>query len=194
MTELEFEKASRGTTTPVTGEPASGSVCFAGTPDLMPASGTTNDGAFDELSANSTANAVYGNQLGLQGPLRAGALATSSSTRVSAGVSFYGILDLSGNVSEQVVTLANPTGRGFTAVHGNGALDVNGNANVSNWPGTVSGAVTGATGAGRRGGSWEDVVARLVVSDRTLVNSGVSTRDRNTGFRCARSLPATAAE
>jgi hypothetical protein len=54
--------------------------------------------------------------------------------------------------------------------------------------------VSGATGVGRRGGSWEDVYQRLLISDRAQLTQSLANRDRETGFRCARSLPATAAE
>jgi hypothetical protein len=103
-------------------------------------------------------------------------------------------MDLSGNVAEQVVTFGNSTGRAFTGAHGNGALNTSGNADISTWPGFTSGAITGATGAGERGGSWEDIADRLLISDRFLANTGLTSRDYNTGFRAARSLPTTAAQ
>jgi formylglycine-generating enzyme required for sulfatase activity len=193
MTELEFEKAARGTGTPVVGEPASGSTCSFD-PNFTAATGISNSGATNETASNSTASAVFGNQASVQGPLRSGALATSSSTRTSAGAGFYGIMDLSGNVAEQVVTIGNSTGRAFTGAHGNGALNTSGNADISTWPGFTSGAITIATGAGERGGSWEDIADRLLISDRFLANTGLTTRDRNTGFRAARSLPTTTAQ
>jgi len=193
MTELEFEKAARGTSIPVVGEPASGSSC-GGDPNFTPATGISNSGATNETASNSTASAVFGNQASVQGHLRSGALETSYRTRNSAGAGFYGIMDLSGNVAEQVVTIGNSTGRSFTGAHGNGALNISGNADISTWPGYVTNAITGATGAGERGGSWEDIADRLLISDRFLANTGITTRDRNTGFRAVRSLPTTAAQ
>ncbi len=193
MSELEFEKASRGTSSPAVGEPASGSTC-AGDPNLTAATGISNSGAANETASNTSASAVYNNQASVQGPLRSGALATSSSTRTTAGAGFYGIMDLSGNATEQVVSIGNSTGRSFTGSHGNGALNANGNADISTWPGYVTNANTGATGSGKRGGSWEDIADRLLISDRFQANSTVTTRDRKTGFRAARSLPSTAAQ
>ncbi len=193
MTELEFEKATRGTSTTAVGEPASGSTCSFD-PNFTAATAISNSGASNETPSNSAANAVYGNQASVQGPLRCGTLATSSSTRTSAGAAYYGIMDLSGNVAEQVVTFGNSTGRAFTGAHGNGALNTSGNADISTWPGFTSGAITGATGAGERGGSWEDIADRLLISDRFLANTGLTSRDYNTGFRAARSLPSTAAQ
>lgn len=193
MTELEFEKAARGTGTPAIGEPASGSTCSFD-PNLTAATGISNSGATNETASNSTASAVFGNQASVQGPLRSGALATSSSTRTSAGAGFYGIMDLSGNVAEQVVTIGNSTGRSFTGAHGNGELNSSGNADISTWPGYVTNAITGAAGSGKRGGSWEDGADRLLISDRFQANTAITTRDRNAGFRAARSLPSTAAQ
>ncbi len=193
MTELEFEKAARGTSSPAVGEPASGSSC-GGDPNLTAATGISNSGAANETASNTSASAVYNNQASVQGPLRCGALATSSSTRTTAGAGFYGVMDLSGNATEQVVSIGNSTGRSFTGSHGNGALNTVGNADISTWPGYVTNAVTGATGSGKRGGSWEDIADRLLISDRFHANSTVTTRDRNTGFRAARNLPSTPAQ
>lgn len=193
MTELEFEKAARGTGSPLAAEPASGNTC-TGDANVTPAAGINNSGADNEISSNTSANAVFGNNGSVQGPLRTGALATSSSTRASSGAGYYGLMDMSGNVAEMVVSIGNSTGRNFTGAHGNGALNSDGNADISTWPGYVSNAVTGATGSGERGGSWEDVVNRLYISDRLLANTAITTRDRNTGFRAVRSLPTTAAQ
>ena len=193
MTELEFEKAARGTSSPAVGEPASGSAC-GGDPKLTAATGISNSGAANETASNTSATAVYNNQASVQGPLRSGALATATSTRTTAGAGFYGIMDLSGNATEQVVSIGNSTGRSFTGSHGNGALNTVGNADISTWPGYVTNAVTGATGSGKRGGSWEDIADRLLISDRFQANSTVTTRDRNTGFRAARNLPSTIAQ
>lgn len=193
MTELEFEKAARGTGTPAVGEPASGSTCN-NDPNIIAATGLSNSGATSETPSNSTANAVYGSQAGVQGPLRCGALATSSSTRSGAGAGYYGVMDLSGNLWEQVVTFGNSAGRSFNGAHGNGTLNTSGNADINTWPGFVTNAITGATGSGERGGSWENTSERLLISDRLLANTEITTRDRNTGFRAARSLPSTAAQ
>jgi formylglycine-generating enzyme required for sulfatase activity len=123
-----------------------------------------------------------------------GAFASASSLRGTAGASFYGIMELNGNLWEQVVTIGNSDGRNFTPVHGNGELTSAGHADVSAWPGYVTSANTGATGSGRRGGSWEDNSNRMRVSDRFQANSAVSTRNRANGFRSIRSLPSTSAQ
>jgi hypothetical protein len=193
MSELEYEKASRGSVTALSGETSTGSVCNSRA-EMTQAAGLSNSGATNEATSNATANAAFGNHASVQGPMRVGAFATGSSSRSSAGASFYGIMELSGNLWEQVVTFGNTDGRNFTAVHGNGALTTAGHADVSTWPGYVSTANTGATGSGRRGGSWEDVADRMRTSDRFQANGAVSTRNRANGFRAVRSLPSTSAQ
>jgi formylglycine-generating enzyme required for sulfatase activity len=94
-------------------------------------------------------------------------------------------MELSGNVWERPVTVGNATGRLFDGLHGNGALTVGGEADVSNWPGTA------ATGAGYRGGSWfsASVYARAsyrlhaasVDADRFFINGGRGVRSAPSG-------------
>jgi formylglycine-generating enzyme required for sulfatase activity len=145
MTELEFEKSCRGTQTAVANEYAWGSSITQNT-------GILNSGLFNEISSTVDANCTYDNHSSVQGPMRVGAFATSSSTRVTAGATYYGIMEMSGNLSERTVTIGNATGRAFTGTHGNGLLTPEGNASIDiNWPGI------GAAGAGTRGGSWNNV-------------------------------------
>ena len=193
MSELEYEKAARGTVSGQSGETSTGLSC-PGRGPMTQATGLSNSGNSNETASNGLANAAFGNHASVQGPMRVGSFATGSSSRSSAGASFYGIMELSGNLWEQVVTFGNTDGRNFTAVHGNGALTSAGHADVSTWPGYVSTANTGATGSGRRGGSWEDVADRMRTSDRLQANTAVSTRTRTNGFRALRSLPSTSAQ
>lgn len=193
MSELEYEKASRGTVAAQSGEASTGSVCNTRA-EMTQATGLSNSGATNEAASNATANAAFGNHASVQGPMRLGAFANASSNRSSAGASFYGIMELSGNLWEQVVSMGNTDGRNFTPAHGDGNLTSAGHANVSAWPGYVSTANTGATGSGRRGGSWEDLADRMRTSDRLQANTAVSTRTRTNGFRALRSLPSTSAQ
>jgi formylglycine-generating enzyme required for sulfatase activity len=193
MSELEYEKTARGTVSGQSGETSTGLSC-PGRGPMTQATGLSNSGNSNETASNGLANAAFGNHASVQGPMRVGSFATGSSSRSSAGASFYGIMELSGNLWEQVVTFGNTDGRNFTAVHGNGALTSAGHADVSTWPGYVSTANTGATGSGHRGGSWEDVADRMRTSDRLQANTAVSTRTRTNGFRALRSLPSTSAQ
>jgi formylglycine-generating enzyme required for sulfatase activity len=184
MTELEFEKACRGGLTPVANE-------FAwGTTNITGATGISNSGANNEVASNAAANAVFNNNASVQGPLRVGSFATGTSTREQAGASYYGIMDLSGNLWERAVSVGNATGRNFTApIHGNGLLTTDGFCDISTWPGFVTDKVTGATGAGFRGGVWGSTSVFLRTSDRHNASHFGSVRYHDYGFRAVRSVP-----
>jgi formylglycine-generating enzyme required for sulfatase activity len=183
MTELEFEKASRGTVSPVANEYAWGST------SITAASGITNSGLTNEIASNSGANAHSGNS-GPSGPMRVGAFATASTTRAQGGSTYYGIMEMSGNLWERTVTVGHATGRAFTGVHGNGTLTTAGYADLSTWPGYVTSEVTGEAGSGYRGGSGGDDV-RLYVSDRFSATEVGFSRSPNHGFRAVRAIPPT---
>lgn len=181
MTELEFEKVARGPVLSVEGEFAWGSAAIT-------AAGAISVGVEDgsETITTASANTHYNNitlsggdtPTGVDyatGPLRGGIFASSSSTREQAGAGYYGVMDLSGNLSERTITIGNLSGRNFTGTHGDGVLSLDsgyeGNATNADWPGidaTSSRGVTGADGSGFRGGSWLDQSSgnRLRVSDR----------------------------
>lgn len=150
MTELEFEKACRG---PFTG-PANG---YAWGNDQVAGSAyaLNNAGATDESIATgystSAGNAAYLTTLGsIDGPLRGGVFAANAGNtgRVSAGATYYGIMEMSGNVWERCISVGSANQRQFDGAHGNGVLDVNGAADVSTWPGAFF------TTGGFRGGPW----------------------------------------
>ena len=184
MTELEFEKACRGTLTSVTNEFAWGTTSITG------ATGISNGGANNEVATNSGANVVFNNNASVQGPLRVGSFATGSSTREQAGASYYGIMDLSGNLWERTVSVGNATGRNFTGtIHGNGLLTNDGFCDISIWPGFVSTKVSGATGAGFRGGDWKFPSIYMRSSDRFAASAVITDRHAQYGFRAVRTAP-----
>lgn len=178
MTELEFEKACRGTATPVAGEYAWGNTTATAANNII------NGGLNNETTNTPNANAVY---LFPSGPMRTGVFATGSTTRVPAGATFYGIMEMSGNLWERTVTLGSTTGRDFTGVHGNGTLSTAGYADISTWPGFVTTEVTTATGSGLRGGSFTDNY--MNISNRELGSLEWSDRFQNDGFRAVRTQP-----
>jgi hypothetical protein len=179
MTELEFEKLSRGPGLPLKGEYAWGST------DITPATNISGPEDGTETITDPNANANYGNTTlnggdssqGPQsqiGPLRVGIFASTSTNRITAGATYYGVLDISGNLKERVVTIGNASGLAFDGQNGNGlltsAVGFEGNANMAHWPGldgTAGNGVTGAAGSGFRGGSWSDSSGLLNVSDRS---------------------------
>jgi len=191
MTELEFEKACRGLETPVANEYAWGTATVAGNAYTLENDNATNEGIASNYST-SAGNASYMTTTSsINGPLRVGIFAAhaDNSGRITAGASYYGIMELSGNLWERAVTVGNATGRDFTGLHGNGALSTNGHANETAWPGLTSGEVTGATGSGLRGGVWYNVAAFMRVSDRNVAAYTFTLRHNGYGFRAVRVAP-----
>ncbi|MEL6132430.1 MAG: hypothetical protein AAFR59_03595, partial [Bacteroidota bacterium] len=150
--------------------------------------GTPEDGT--ELALNANANANYSNTLlsggdGGYGPVRVGIFATSSTTsREQTGASYYGIMELSGNLWEQCVPV-NPDAAtlAFDAQWGDGNLSATGTADVTNWPYTNC---TGTCLRSLRGGAYSDTEARLRVSDRFYYTFTQATRNRTVGGRGGR--------
>ncbi len=181
VTELEFEKMSRGPLQPNTGEYVWGNQTVAGAAAI---SGTAEDGT-ETITSPNNANAHYGNAsltggdanqgAGFnQGPLRGGIFAAAGSSRTGSGASYYGVMDLAGNVKERVVTIGDNAGLVFTGSEGNGVLNTaagfEGNATNTDWPGIDAqpqNGVDGAAGSGFRGGSWADNANLLSIADRS---------------------------
>ncbi|MBM4036999.1 MAG: hypothetical protein FJ290_00675 [Planctomycetes bacterium] len=200
MTELEYEKACRGPLKPVPGEFAWGTNQIAGTNNPNPPRdgyALRNAGKPDECvvwEGDNGPDAVRGNaawggtmsQAGgdglfarnaINGPLRVGAFATPHSGRVAAGASYWGILDLTGNLWEELILVGNVAGpwddtrnrrdgRRFAGTHGDGTL-----AQPPGWD-----------AIGQRGGA-ADSPRPETTSNRTGYGPGSS------GFRCVRTAP-----
>ena len=177
MSELEYEKTCRGDHAVVANEYA------WGTTNITQATGISNSGANNETASNSGANCAYGNNSNVQGPVRVGCFGQGVNTREGVGASYYGIMEMTGNLWERCVTVGNNTGRAYTGIHGDGALDITGDANVSNWP------VSSGTGSCFRGGDWNDVLVWLRVSDRIRGAKSYSTRGYSYGGHGVRMVP-----
>lgn len=178
MSEMEFEKACRGyNIQPLPNEFAWGNTTQI---DAL-ASNITNDGTNNE--AFSTGNVNFG--FGMGRPVRCGAFATSSTTRTSSGGSYYGAMELSGNVWEFTVTAGTPIGRQFTGVHGDGYIAADGRANI-NIVGTTDANIYGLRG----GGFNNSTTSFLSISDRYYAYYGAATgmnyRTTNYGIRNVR--------
>jgi formylglycine-generating enzyme required for sulfatase activity len=186
-TELEFEKASRGPSsvdTGVNGEYAWGSAT------ILQATSINNSGQNSEVAGQTGSGlCVYGSAGSVQGPMRCGMAAANSTTRAQAGASYWGILDLSGNVWKRPVTVGNSTGRTFTGTNGTGLLASDGNATNSDWPGYSAGEVSGATGCCFRGGAWISGFTLERVSDRDNAAYVDTNRGSSYGARFARTSP-----
>lgn len=202
LTELEYEKAARGIQTPVAGEYAWGGLIIATTIYTL-----SNPNANDEIASNAATgvmgnvnyNTTYPNAPN-NGPLRNGIFATATSNRQTSGGSFYGVMELSGNLLERVVTTANTQGLGFNPGITNGSINISGYAwgstHVGSWPGFTSGATsingaTNAIGLIYRGGSWGTGFTTVQISDRSapLITNTNTTRDPYMGVRGGKTAP-----
>ena len=195
MTETEYEKACRGTTTFTTGEFAWGSTALTATNGgTFTAPG--NENGTETMSLPVGANCAYGgtsnytNGDGGAGPLRGGIFALSNSTRVSAGATYFGVMEMTGNIWDMVVGM-HSTGASnvFTRTWGNGTVNAaDGNHDVAGgWPaaGTVPAGTSTTNLVGWRGSAWDDngVVSQQVSSRNGVYNSTAATRYRSTGGR-----------
>ncbi len=181
ITELEYEKACRGPLSTVVGEFAWGNSNLTNNIyDIL------NEGDPDESIINpgtGTGNAIItGIQGTPSGPKRVGIFAASAenNTREETGGSYYGIMELTGNVYERCITVGNPEGRAFSGAHGDGNLSSAGAATVTGWP-------TTALGIGFRGGSFLNEVPFILVSDRTDAANEIVNGNQRLGFRGGRS-------
>lgn len=181
ITELEYEKACRGPLNTTSGEFAWGNGNITNN-----AYEYANLGTPDEVITNSgtgTGNAIIQNTRGsIFGPGRVGMAAASAvnSTREETGGSYFGIMELTGNVYERCITVGNPTGRAFTGVHGDGSISSTGTSNVTGWP-------TTALGIGFRGGSFANQIPFIYVSDRNDAANEITNGNSRLGFRGGRS-------
>ncbi|MCX7759505.1 MAG: hypothetical protein N2169_07890, partial [bacterium] len=129
-----------------------------GIPNYTIATGISNGGQPNEGASNS-ANIVFGNQPAVQGPMRSGCFASTGTNRIQAGASYYGVMDLSGNLWELTYSVGVSSQRNFDGQrHGDGLLNAAGDHNVTGW----------INGAGYRGGSWANTTTQTLcqVSDR----------------------------
>jgi formylglycine-generating enzyme required for sulfatase activity len=186
MTELEFEKACRGPLAAVSGEYAWGTADKVNSDYTLSGAGTASEGIATNYSTTA-GNAIqyYTSNNLIGGPVRVGIFAANvlNSGRVSSGASYWGIMELSGNMWERPITIGNAEGRAFTGTHGDGVLTSDGDGDAPTWPGTE------AVGAGTAGGGWQNDASSMRVSDRyyNSVNSTFITRDNNLGgFRAVR--------
>lgn len=174
LTEMEYEKACRGIQVPVAGEYAWGNINIASSVYIL-----SNPSQASEIVSNAstspTGNANWTTTSPTSpynGPLRNGVFATATSNRISSGGSFYGIMEMSGNLFERVITSATSQGQSFNGLEGNGVINANGNATGnSTWPGYTSGTssidgTTNANGLIIRGGGWSHGLLDLRTSNR----------------------------
>ena len=137
MTELEYEKACRGPLPPIINEYAWGNASLAN--NYNPRNGSLT---------------------------RVGSFATNNSSRFSAGATFYGILDMTGNVGETVELWWGQ----YVGSHGDGIIDNLGDCTNIDWNKSYSIDILGAfeqdldfndipsSVSSHRSRKWEEVV------------------------------------
>jgi formylglycine-generating enzyme required for sulfatase activity len=189
MTEFEFEKACRGTKLPITNEYAWGDDFGIDITTL------TNAGANNEI-AQPNANINTANS-GLNGPTRAGMFSKTGTSRIQSGASYYGIMELSGNVNEITVSPKTDAGGSccnagipFTGKNGNGVLGGTGTFDVAFWPNSPSSNGTGAlNGLITRGGGFNSSLS--ISHTVSNISSGYPNANRYSyyGGRGVRSAP-----
>jgi formylglycine-generating enzyme required for sulfatase activity len=204
MTEIQYERICRGHSSAgarpaILGEFAWGDNTIFSSPYTL-----TGNSSASELASNASfllGNANYSSTYSLiNGPVRNGIFATSTSNRETSGAGFFGVMEMSGNVYEFVITIGVEAGRSVGLVpNGNGTISASGNAQLSVggagfWPGmegnnslstanTCSGTceVTASGGIVLKGGSYTDAGSALAISQR---NYGTPTvRSSNRGGR-----------
>ncbi|MCD4780414.1 MAG: formylglycine-generating enzyme family protein [Candidatus Omnitrophica bacterium] len=197
MTELEYEKAARGVDiSAVPNEFAWGTASYNtaesseiypngdedGTEQIFDGAANINRNSLGWTSGDGRAGGIA---VGQKGPVRAGIFAESSTNRETSGASFYGVMELSGNLYEMCVTVGRIEGRQYLGTHGDGRLSsvsgYEGNATNTDWPGINTSdsarGITGTLGSGYRGGDFQSVSSlHFQVSNRTL-----AVRDADTG-------------
>jgi hypothetical protein len=172
----------------VPNECAWGNAVVTSLPYTLGNSGASNEfisGNFSTTSGNAAYDTTTPRFGSINGPLRVGIFAgTSGNTgRITSGATYYGIMEMSGNLLEHFVTVGNPTGRLFTGNHGNGILTTSGNADVNGWPGVTS------LGAGFRGGYWYFYAWYLRISERVSAAGTDAVHYNSDGGRGGRTAP-----
>jgi hypothetical protein len=176
---LEFEKACRGPKSPVYAECAWG----GGPATAVSQTGHSGtDGSGTETATPTNANCNFNS--GIAGGIRSGIYYTSTnSTRQQAGSTYYGVMEMSGDLDERTVSVGSASGRVFTASNGDGSLTSGGDADAATWPGTA------VTGTGLRGGDFYSATVGLRASGRYDVNYAYLYRHQARGFRGVRLAP-----
>ena len=180
MTELEYEKACRGTLGSIVGGFAWGNTNIHASPYTVINEGEPNEIISDPGSGTGNANYIETNGL-TSGPKRCGIFPASAilNNRQETGATYYGIMEMTGNVYERAISVGNPEGRAFTGNHGDGAITGGGRHNVANWP-------AGNEGIGYRGGAYPNAITFIWVSDRNDAANSFSGTNGRIGFRAVR--------
>lgn len=182
MTEMEYEKACRGHNQFALGnELAWGISNFNYNHYTLENAGYDNEGIATNYST-IVGNATTVDNNNSYGPFRVGIFAANvgNTGRMTAGASYYGIMEMTGNVLEQTVKINH---LGYQDMPGDGELDVNGFSNTVTWPGS------NAQGTIGRGGSFIVTAGSAHVSNRAYNFTWYEFRNVQVGCRGVRTAP-----
>lgn len=176
MSELEYERACRA---PFPQAPMTGEYPWNNNSGVSRVTGLSAGGKETEIASNTTCNVNSDNGLtgNNQGPVRCGLFARNASTQLSAGATYWGVMEMAGNVRELVAAVSHTSLN--RTINGGGAF------NTTVWTNTP-------TLFGLRGGSFSGVDSLLRTSNRNEMTEiiSVAKRDSTVGFRLTRSLSA----
>ncbi len=176
MSELEYEKACRR---PYPQLPEAGEYAWnsnTGVNSLNGLSDLAYLGDEREVANNASRNVNGGTNNRLSGPVRCGMFATSSTSQLQSGGTYWGVMDMSGNLKELCVSVGNPNFNGSSC--GTGVY------NPAYWN-------TAVGSYGVRGGGFNSADSLLRTSDRTEAMNyftAITQRDSTVGFRGVYSL------
>lgn len=175
MSELEYERVCRA---PFPQTPMAGEYPWNNNSGVSRVTGLSAGGKETEVANSSTCNVNSGNGLtgNNQGPVRCGLFARSTSTQQTAGATYWGVMEMGGNVQEMVASVANSS-----------------LSRKANGIGYYAPGLWGTTAGqfGVRGGSFAGADSLLRTSDRSRIFSyfsSLTSRDSTVGFRLVRSL------
>ncbi len=171
MSELEYEKACRR---PYPQLPAEGEYAW-NTNNGVNALSSFGDLAYagdEREQANSAAkNVNSGTSNKVNGPVRCGMFATSATNQAQSGATYWGVMEMSGNVKELCVNV--------NYMNFDGSSCGTGEYNAAYWN-------TAAGSYGVRGGGYNSVDSLLRTSDRSEAMNyftSITRRDSTVGFR-----------
>lgn len=177
MTEMEYEKVARGPLPPTPNGYAWGALPPSSIPYTLSDPGTASE-AISGGYANANSTWSFNSNTG---PVRVGIFAAhpSNTGRATSGASYYGCMELSGNLWEPTIGLDHATGRAFTGRHGNGVITATGTHDVDDWP--------AETGRHLRGGSFQSTFGESYISSRAPGYHPAT--NRSIGVRGVRTAP-----
>jgi hypothetical protein len=180
MTELEFEKICRGSGNPAVDREFAWGTTYSR--NAVAATGTEGDR--DYLTRDGANSYHLDDDFKALVPLNAGIFYQPGKSRELSGAAYYGVMEMSTNLSEFCVSIGNEFGRAFPGRNGDGRLDPDGFADESNWP------RRDGKGGGFRGGCFAKERLYMSVSVRIEASVEIDAAHRHIpwGFRGVRTV------